>query len=278
MSAATRIKAQQLQWARRAGLKPDAKGYVRRIDDNLRSPLRPETRKDFERGSGDELHDHGKRPAKMRALYSSAALACNFFDFWRDRDTGVLAQALGLDAAIAKLSFEMQLPTGLPGTPPNLDLFLTLQSGVYVAIESKFTELYATRRKAAPFKPKYFPKGCGVWAAALLPNCQQLATDLRRKRASFPHLDTAQLLKHALGLATQHPGRGTLLYLYYDDNGPEGAQHRTELSRFTESLGGELGFRGLSYQDLLARLMPLDIPDGSSYKTYLSERYASNSA
>ena len=106
MRVAARIRDQQRQWAKQAGHKPDAKGYVRKVEDNLWRPLHPETRKEFETGSGNELRGQGKRPAKLLALHSSAALACNVFDFWRDRDKSALAKALGLDKAIATLAFE----------------------------------------------------------------------------------------------------------------------------------------------------------------------------
>ena len=265
MRVAARIRDQQRQWAKQAGQKPDAKGYVRKVEDNLWRPLHAETRKEFERASGNELRGFGKRPAKLRALHSSAALACNFFDFWRDRDKSALAKALGLDRAIATLSFEMKLPTGLVGTPPNLDLFLTLQSGASVAIESKFTELYASRRSASPFKPKYFPKRHNLWTEVGLPRCQALAADIHRGRTKFELLAPAQLLKHALGIATQHPNRGALLYLFYDDLGPEGSRHRDELSTFMDLLGGEVGFRALSYQQLFEGIGSLNSPDGSSY-------------
>ena len=273
MNAAARIKDRQRQWAKQAGHKPDAKGYVRKVETNLWRPLHSETRKEFERASGNELRGQGNRPAKMRALHSSAALACNVFDFWRDRDKGALAKALVLDRAITSLSFEMQLPTGLVGTPPNLDLFLTLQSGASIAIESKFTEAYGSRRAAAPFKVKYFPKGRGLWADAGLPNAQKLAVALKRDSRMFEALDAPQLLKHALGVARQYPGGGRLLYLFYDDPGPEGARHREEVSEFTSALAGELRFRALSYQEVFEGLKSMDTPEGLSYVMYLRERY-----
>lgn len=272
MGASARIREQQLQWAKQAGLKPDAKGYVPKVEDNLWRPLHPDTRNEFERASGNELRGRGKRPAKMRALHSSAVLACNVFDFWRDRDKTALGKALGLDSAVAQLSFEKQLPTGLVGTPPNLDVFLTLQSGAGVAIESKFTEVYASRSSAAPFKGKYFPKGRKLWADLGLPRCQALAAGVSRRRNRFETLAPAQLLKHALGIA-KHTDRGILLYLYYDDPGPEGAKHRDEVRVFADLLGGEVGFRAVSYQEVVRRLGSLNTPDRLSYLEYVRTRY-----
>jgi hypothetical protein len=273
MTANGRIKSQQRNWATRVGRKVDARGYVPKVEDNLWRPLHAETRNEFEQASGNELRGQGKRPAKLRALHSSAALACNVFDFWRDRDRSALAKALGLDGAITGLSFEMKLPTGLVGTPPNLDVFLTLQSGASVAIESKFTELYASRPSASPFKAKYFPKGRKLWVDVGLPRCQELAAAVNRGRSKFEVLAPAQLLKHALGIATQHRDSGALLYLFYDDPGPEGSRHREEVSRFTDLLAGEAGFRALSYQHLFQGIRSLNTPDGASYIQYLHDRY-----
>jgi len=273
VTALGRIRTQQRKWATGIGLKVDARDYVPKVEDNLWRPLHAETRKEFEQASGNELRGQGKRPAKMRALHSSAALACNVFDFWRDRDKSALAKALGLDEAITRLSFEMQLPTGLVGTPPNLDLFLALDSGASVAIESKFTEFYESRPSASPFKAKYFPKGRKLWVDVGLPRCQELAAAVNRGRSKFEVLAPAQLLKHALGIATQHRDGGALLYLFYDDPGTEGSRHREEVSEFTDLLGGEVAFRAISYQHLFQGIGSLNTPDGSSYTQYLRSRY-----
>jgi len=161
---------------------------VASIEANLWRPLHPQTRKEFEEGKGSELRERKNGPAKMRALHSSAALACNVFDFWRDRDNTGLGHALGLDSAVTDLRFEMHLPTGLEGNPPNLDVFLTLESGEFVAVESKFTEQYAGKSSAAPFKRKYFPAGAGLWAKAGLPQCQALAGALDAGGQTFNSL------------------------------------------------------------------------------------------
>ena len=73
----------------------------------------------FERGSGAELLDTPSRPAKMKALHSSSALAVNFFDYWAGTDSSPLQRALDLESQIVKVDFEAQYPTGLTGSPPN---------------------------------------------------------------------------------------------------------------------------------------------------------------
>jgi hypothetical protein len=87
-----------------------------------------------------------------------------------------------------------------------------------------------------------------------LPHCQVLAEDIRRKREHFSYLDAPQLLKHALGLATQLGLRFDLLYLYFDWPGSESVKHQAEVARFSERVGTDLRFKSLTYQDLFLRL------------------------
>jgi hypothetical protein len=59
------------------------------VVDNLFQALNESTRKAFEQGSGSELQDTASRPAKIKALHSSSALAVNFFDRWVINDAAV---------------------------------------------------------------------------------------------------------------------------------------------------------------------------------------------
>ena len=193
-----RILDRQRAWAEATGRRPDRQGYLENVESNLWRPMCERSRNAFQQGSGAEL----KR--KMRALHSSSALAVNFFEYWMDTDPLPLQQALGLDSSIQAIAFEAQHQTGLEGIPPNLDVCISLASGQSVAIESKFCE-WLTRKSATKeqFKAKYFPDGKALWGAQGLSHCQALAEDMRRKRDHFTYLDAPQLLKHALGLATQ---------------------------------------------------------------------------
>jgi hypothetical protein len=272
VDGAERIRSQQAAWASQAGYPVDARGYLPTLEANLLASLHPETRGNISRGDGDELLDRHDRPAKMRALHSSSALACNFFDFWRHRDKIPLVAALGLAEPAVDISFEVRLPTGVRGKSPNLDVLLTLASGRAVAIECKFTEPYSHHSDEPPFKPAYFPAGRARWTAAGLPNCQRSATELARGEAAFELLNAGQLLKHALGVATTLGTTAQLLYLYYDATGNEAARHRDEVSRFTAMLHGELWFRGVSYQEVFER-MRLDGAAHKRYAQYLADRY-----
>ena len=73
----------------------------------------------------------------MKALHASSALVVNFFDYWTDKPKAPLLSALGIDADdIESLDFEAQFPTGLLGTPPHLDIAMTLESGAVIGIEA----------------------------------------------------------------------------------------------------------------------------------------------
>ena len=79
------LDAAQKEWAQRARIAIERPGYVMSAGDNLfLSGLNRDTETEFREGDGSEMRDVGTRPAKMRALLSSSALAVNFFDAWRE--------------------------------------------------------------------------------------------------------------------------------------------------------------------------------------------------
>src|SRR5687767_4544003 len=122
------LKASQRAWAIRHGRGIDKDGYCGCPDDNLFQGLSAAARKDFESGDGTELGRPGRR-GKIQALHSSSALACNWFDYWRGRDTTPLAQALGRADSFCELALERKYSTGLGGIGPNLDVALKCGDG-----------------------------------------------------------------------------------------------------------------------------------------------------
>jgi hypothetical protein len=288
------LERQQRRWAESAGIDFDVRGFVRDFDANLREPLAAPTRAAFARGT--ELTPRAKQPARIAALYSSAALVANVFDHWSARDAAPLVAALGYGTERVQLEFEEPLPTGVEGDPPTSDVVLRCESGRVVAIESKFGEWLVRRASnRADLKPKYFAGGRNFWSEAGLPRCQQLAEDLRLGRERFKHLHAAQLLKHALGLARaagesvasrsegasaarevprtvgEH-ARYDLRYLYYEwPSGPAGA-HRADLDRFAERVGAEIRFLASTYQGLY-RALYADARVDRGYLEYLRARY-----
>jgi hypothetical protein len=273
MSPVDDIIARQRAWAVSREL-IDTEGYLPTVEANLRADLSPAAQLAFERGDGAELKDSRTRLAKMRALHSSSALVVNVFDYWPTRDTTRLGAALGFNSGIQSIEFEAQFPTGLDGNPPNLDLALVLSEGITVGIESKFTEwLHAKSPQRAAFKPKYFPKANGLWESRGLRQSQALAQAMSDGVKLYRYLDAAQLLKHALGLATQLAGKFALLYVHLDWPCPEADLHRSEIQDFSSLVGSELRFRALTYQEVYKRLSTRADPVDEEYLAYLGGRY-----
>jgi len=274
MSARARIVLQQKQWALAAGLRVLAPAHLESVDANLRQPMSPRTRTAFEAEEAAELKDYPRYPAKLRALFSSAALVVNVFEHWADRDAAPLLAALDLAGTAQRIDFEARFPISPDGTPPNVDIAIALAGGRTIGIESKFTEWHTPRRPAKiRFKDKYFPQGEKLWAARGLPGCQVLAEEIQNSQTRYRYFYATQLLKHALGMATQCTGGIGIHYLYYDWNGPAAREHRKEIERFAARVGAELGFRALSYQELFLRLRQSAAPGDAEYLGYLQARY-----
>ena len=268
----TSLLRAQRRWADSHGVRYDAHSCVRDLADNLRAPLEGAALVEFQRGS--ELTPGSTRPARLYSLCSSAALVVNVFGWWRGRDQTALLEALGVGGAGGtELEFEKSLPTGLPGDPPTVDVALRRPDGRCVAVESKLAEWLVPRpRGKRVFKEKYFAQGRPVWAAAGLARCQALAEDLQDGRERPKYLNAAQILKHALGLASNGLATSTLVYLYYEMPGKELEQHRAEIERVRERLATEIDLRVTTYQALFRGLRDLSELE-RDYVDYLAQRY-----
>ncbi len=273
MSSLTDLIAHQKTWAAGNGLVPDENAYLSAVEKNLFQTLNKRTRQSFIDGSGGELVDSSEGPAKMKALYSSSALAVNVFDYWVSHDKTALSKAMNFDDEIVNISFEEKFPTGLKGIPPNLDIVLSLSAGHVVGIESKFSEwLRPKSASKKPFAASYFRGNTCMWEKNGLPNTQILAEDMAAGRESFRYLDVAQLLKHSLGLSNRLGRNFSLHYMYYDWPGDESTHHELELVRFAKLVGAELNFHASSYQEFFRSLLMVDGTD-AGYLSYLSDRY-----
>lgn len=262
------LESRQQHWASGRSLDSTRPTYMATLAGNLfGGRLSPETCGELRSGDGSELEDTQTRPAKMRALLSSSALAVNFFDPWRAGHLGDLSRALGFDG-LAALSFEYK-PPNYPVGPrsPNLDLLLTLTGGTMVGVECKFAEPFRSSSKSA-LAPKYFPGQPGLWAAAGLPGCQAVADG---RCADYNLLDAAQLVKHMLGLA--HGRASQLLYLWFDTGLQDARSHREETDDFLETVRGDrISFRHLTYQEIFDALNPAVEPL-AGWRRYMQERY-----
>lgn len=274
MSSKKKLLNRQRAWAQSVSLDVDGRGYLNSVEANLFQPLSDKIRQSFVEGSGSELQDTLSRPAKMKALHSSSALAVNVFDYWVERVSTPLLKAMHIDSDAAHIAFEKQYPTGLTGNPPNLDVTLELPDGLVVGVESKFSEWLSPKSKSKePFKDKYFPEKSALWGEKGLGNCQSLAGEMYKGDVFFKHLDVPQLLKHVLGMATQLGDRFSLYYIYYDWPGPESDIHRQEIERFDLLVGKEVRFKARTYQSVFSELEDMNVE--KKYMSYLKSRYFS---
>ena len=282
IDAASYLFQRQVLWAQRkriplCGSAGDRGrlAYTRALDDNLFEPLSPEAVAEYSSGDGGELGRDIGRPGKMQALHSSSALGCNMFHYWRRVDPGAILRACGLPTrGVEGLAFEGRLPISEQFRyAPNLDVLATYGGDTTVAaIECKFCEPFSTRTKA-PLSEKYLESALdGLWDGS--PALRALAGRCCDPNAAgFTHLDAPQLLKHVLGLRRRAGSHGHLLYLYYDVPGREGATHRDEIARFTETPTQDgVRFWSVSYQTVLLELAEQRSAHGA-WVDYMVERY-----
>jgi hypothetical protein len=219
----------------------DTQGYVVELEDNLLPGI---TRGDIEEafgvGAGQELE------GKMRAPWSSSALAVNSFAPWQS-DAALLKLA-GVSGFTETLAFEAKCPNGVSRIPPHLDVLLDRGDEI-VAVESKCTEYLAA--KTATVADAYLAlaetgdeRTRSRWFAALA------------SVPTFRLLDAYRLVKHFLGLTLTYHGRPlTLVYLYWEpsnaDDRPVFAMHRAEVERFSDLVFGDdaCAFAALSYRE-----------------------------
>lgn len=225
----------------------DRDNYLLNVAQNLLPPLAPEdVEGDFKGAAGHEL-EH-----KMRAPWSSSALAVNSFGPWRD-DPSRLRLA-GRSGFAPRFRFEHPCPNKVSTIHPHLDVILERHNEV-VAVESKFTE-YLQGSDHQPVAVGYKrlaekadERAASRWFAAL--------DHVER----FLLLDAYQLVKHYLGIvlefAREPQPKLTLVYLYWEPRDPlKGAgsdlmsRHRLEIAEFAELVAGDptCAFVSLSYE------------------------------
>lgn len=262
-------RAKQMLWNRYRELNPDIdvdrKGY---IDDFKKNLLNSEwmqlIKEDYDRGGGKELE------WKFRAVHSSASLTANHFArFKQDPHRLILVGRSGFGLPI----FEKQLPTGLRGIPPNVDVFFE-NSECSIAIESKLLETLS------PKKP-YYPR---TYCKEKLPACEPQWWDFIESASGALNgfLDTAQLVKHYLGLLhylqeMKISKKPILLYLYWKPTNSseirEFQEHDRELEEFKKKVSGSsVDFIEMSYRELWE--VWRKEPDLADHARRLDKRYS----
>lgn len=203
---------------------------------------------DLDAGAGSELKDSARGPAKFCAAFSSSALVVNAFAPFRHRPKALeIAGIQRFDEAC----FEKTLPTGLGGTPPHLDFYASGPSQV-VCIESKFLE--PLWPKAAKFAESYE----GAIESLAESSWAEVYRGLKTDPQQFEFLDTAQLVKHYLGMRYNLAGNGKKLVLLYVFWEPENVKDLVEFRQHREEVGllsravqnSAVRFVALSYKQL----------------------------
>lgn len=220
---------------------PDAKGYLKWPQENLLPGIELRDVEDELRGgAGDELR------MKFCAVHSSAALAVNSFAYFKKHPSYLYL--LGR-TNFARPRFERQCPTGLGGTPPNIDVWLEGKTEV-IAVESKLLEYFTA--KEARYSDSYKRE---------VLNCEDCWWNVLEasKVAGKRYLDVGQLVKHYLGLrrfmsASQY-GEVTLLYLFWEPLNADSIdvcrKHREEIQTLSSQVhGSHIHFKSMTYSQL----------------------------
>lgn len=279
MTLRHQLEQWQTGWAERRGLpfhprnESSPSRAVFRLPDQFFEPLDPATEREFVQGSGGELMGTGTE-GHLYSLLSSAALAVNVFAHWRHRPKRELLRALGFPAEHPVwLGFECRFPiTAGFGTPPHADVTLAAEgaSPFLCAIEAKLGEPYAAMPQHG-----LRPGHAGHAYFSEWRNLAKLAARISPEDRIHKHLHAAQLLKHLLGLKST--GRNfTLLYFWFDVQGPQGRRHRDEAHEFTMLARKDaLDVWAMTWQEVWQALLEHAQGDEHrAYLAYLRDRYA----
>lgn len=288
MSSADAIISWQHKWAGKSGLSMGLDGYLLDMNSNFFRPMNKSTEDAYNSsGGGSEMRSIRKKPMKICAPHSSAALTINFFDTWvTEPNKSPLQKTFQISKNISTIFLKEKFPTILPGGKPHLDVTLHLENNFVIGIENKFSEWLAGSKSNGSrnyFKPVYFSDTKNrnysitktLWADQGLKKSQELAEKIYKKSIVFHHLDAAQFLKHALGLATQLGKCFSLYYVYFDCRSRVSVGHKQEIDRFLNAVGNELDFKVFTYQEIFSALQQQQGVD-PKYLAYLNKRYFSS--
>jgi hypothetical protein len=279
------IKERQYSWARRHGVSIDEDGYVDELNDNLFLPPTKDVFRELPKDRSGVPHE------SVYAAHSSAALVVNVFAYWcLYDDLRPILSSLAPDLAghdPDELSFEAKCPIGWPSPqpdrkPPHLDAVITYRNKADpsvlkgLGVESKFGELYG--QDQGPFADCYVADENKVIWKGFEPLLELAIRINRGEKKIYRYLKVAQLIKHALGLKNQFRGTENfdLVYLWYPAPGIEAVQHEEEIGQFqrlTAACTPSIGFRAITYPDLIQTLAVGYGDVHGAYVDYLTERY-----
>lgn len=256
-----RAKAEQALSARlRALLAPEVVdrfvggSHTRRFADNL-LPTFPawqvaELYEQLKAGGGSELTPRkGGEKRTGHAPYSSAALAFNAFGRWLGSEPHL--SLAGQTAFSSRLRVEGKKKIRHGGGFANLDVLLADEHRV-VGVESKLVE--HSELHAAKWKPPYTDPQMNK---LLDPVWQQVMRDSLDESWKPVRLGIEQLIKHVLGLRSQHHDKELhLVYVFWEPSNAHDVtwvtEHRAEVDQLVQrTAGAEVSLHALTYWELL---------------------------
>jgi hypothetical protein len=281
--------------------------YCSSVSKNIFDGLHENTKEQFDKADGNELKD-GRYPAKMKALFSSSALCVNLFQYFADGNGKNDAKELLIACKLIThecneqiiIEFEKKFETGI--STPNLDVVIGIGESQLIAIESKFTEPYSKhdKKKFNFIQEKYGRKklwrNAGNLFSKLGFDTESIKTIRYKEKGKekiikgwpifnkYHYLDAAQLIKHILGVTNslknnieEKNTEITLVYLWYDAFGTEGAMHREEIEDFRKTIedatSQKIKVRHATYQEVICNLCEILGDSHRDYLNYVTERY-----
>lgn len=252
--------AAQKAWAIQRGfvLNSSGSGVASMRDALFAGRLRPDTYAELAAGAGGEL-------SRLHSFRSSTCLAVNVFEPWRAAP-GPISKIFGFDPKATSLEFESKQPTGLDGEAPHLDVLVQGRTHT-LGVECKFLEMYSLA--VNDFWDSYFSND-RLWGG--LASCRSLARRIADGNETFAWLGAAQLLKHALGLHTNHSSEVRLVLVWYRMDSRIAEEIEAEIGRFSRAVADDLDFLAITYQELVHSLFRTPGP-APGYFDYLEDRY-----
>lgn len=264
------------------------------------------------RGSGNELKDGDTEPAKIKAVFSSSALCVNLFQYFALGRGNVLdflkagklisnnyqgdVMPVDFENVLVPIRFEEKFEIGIPYGVPNLDAVIRIESKTgkkqLFAFESKFTEPYSSH--GGNFLKEEYCKieNQSKWENKLIKGLYEALdiadentkndennNDKGRYIFDYKYLDGAQLIKHILGITNNLDENDkteiTLVYLWYDALGADGAAHRNEIEDFRKKVESctSIKVRHITYQEIICNLCKRLVDSHRDYLNYITERY-----
>lgn len=199
------------------------KGYLNHFTDNLISTIKLDDFKtDLENGNGNELY------GKFQALHSSSALGVNFFGFFKRNIEKFTV--FGEKDFKQNAQFEKKLSTGM-SRPPNLDFYLENEKYI-IGFESKFLETLS--QKKPEISTAYSDELLSIVDEGFIRIVSHFRINNKKS-----YLDTAQLIKHSIGLVKNKGNKkAKLIYIYWEPLNatefPQYKQHKIELEEFSK--------------------------------------------